>query len=97
MLDDDEDCGLGEDDDAGEFEELLNEKLQQARTLVDEEETVASRDLLNDVMNHGNSEQEVAAMAMVAEIGVIIAAAKEAAADSELASEDQDDGEDESA
>ncbi len=80
-----EDCSLGEDDDEGDFEELLNEKLQQARVLIDEDETVKSRDLLNDVLNYGDTKQEEAAAAMIAEIDVIIAAAEEAAAEGELA------------
>lgn len=87
--DDDDDGSLGEDDDAGEYEELLNEKLQQARVLIDKKETVDSRDLLNDVLNHGNTEQEVAAAAMIEEIDIIIAAAEDAAAEGELARQDQ--------
>ncbi len=79
-----EDCSLGEDDDEGDFEELLNEKLQQARVLIDEDETVKSRDMLNDVLNYGNTQQEEAAAGMIAEIDVIIAAAEEAAAEGEL-------------
>lgn len=92
--DDDYDSGLGEDDDAGEYEELLNEKLQQARVLIDKKETVDPRDLLNDVLNHGDTEQEVAAAAMIEEIDIIIAAAEEAAAaEGELARQDQGDNE----
>lgn len=85
----DEGCSLGEDDDEGEYEELLNEKLQQARILIDEKETVESRDLLNDVLNHGNIEQESAAVAMIEEIDAIIAAAAEDASEGELASDSQ--------
>jgi len=80
-----EDCSLGEGDDEGDFKELLNEKLQQARVLVDENETVKSRDMLNDVLNYGNTQQEEAAAAMIAEIDVIIAAAEESAVEGELA------------
>ena len=90
---DDEDCSLGEDDDAGEYEELLNEKLQHARTLIDEGETVESRDQLNDVLNHGDEAQVEVATAMIAEVDVIIAAAEEAkaAGESEVTSEDASD------
>ncbi len=84
---------LCEDDDAGEYEELLNEKLQQARVLVNEEETVESRELLNDVLNHGDDEQVDIATGMIAELDVIIAAAEAAAAESEIASEDGSEGE----
>jgi sec-independent protein translocase protein TatC len=80
-----EDCSLGEDDDEGEYEDLLNEKLQQARGLIDEDETVKSRDLLNDVLNHGNTEQEQAATAMIVEIDAIVAAAEKAVEEGELA------------
>jgi len=100
MYEDDEDyedCSLGEDDDEGDFEDLLNEKLQQARTLINEKETVESRDLLNDVLNYGNTEQEQAATAMIVEIDTIIAAAEEASEEGELADDDKAVGEGETA
>ncbi len=93
--DDDEGCDLGEYDDDGEYEELLNEKLQQARALIDQKETVESRDLLNDVLNHGDYEQGEAAAAMIVELEAIIAAAREAEEEAALAGDEKagDEGE----
>ncbi len=91
-LDEDEDedgCCLGEDDDEGNFEDLLNEKLQQARVLIDEKETVESRELLNSVLEHGDDDQAESAAAMMLEVDAIVAAAEESAAEGELASVDQ--------
>ncbi|MCP3670327.1 MAG: hypothetical protein GY814_07820 [Gammaproteobacteria bacterium] len=95
---DEDGCCLGEDDDEGDFEDLLNERLQQARVLIDKEETVESRELLRNVLDHGDYQQGETAAAMILEVDAIIAAAEEAAAEEELAaSADQGDDEGETA
>ncbi len=90
---DEDGCCLGEDDDEGDFENLLNERLQQARVLIDKEETVESRELLNSVLDHGDYQQGESAAAMMLEVDAIVAAAEESAAEGELASADQGEAE----
>ncbi len=89
---DEDGCCLGEDDDEGDFEGLLNERLQQARVLMDKEETVESRELLNSVLDHGDYQQGELAAAMMLEVDAIVAAAEESAAEDELVSADKGEG-----
>jgi len=65
---DDDDDDLGESDDDGEYEEVINEKFKLVQQLRDEENEISARGVLYEIIGEGNEDQANTARNIMAQL-----------------------------
>jgi len=66
--DDDDDDDLGESDDEGLYDDVINDKFKLVQTLRDEENEISARGVLYEIIGEGNEDQANTARNILAQL-----------------------------